>query len=453
MDTTVKPHISLVLNGPVNAGKSTTAGHFLYKVGGVVGGEKERIEDDDMRNDRSFAHVFDTLKVERERGITIDISSKKFETLNFQFTMIDAPGHDDYVKNMITGTSQADVSLFVVSALKPKFQWSMSYIRQLREQALLAFTLGVKQMICLVNKMDFDSVNYSEERYNHIKNQVSSVFEKVGYKPNSFDIPFIPISGWLGENLTEKSPKFDWYKGPTLMEALDNLIPPKRPIDKPLRLPLQHVYKIGGIGTVVVGRIETGVLKPRMDITFAPGCGSSPFKATGLAVEMHHENVEEARAGDYVGLSLTHMNNDYKYLRRGHVAGDSSCDPPMGCESFEAKIIVLNHPYRIKVGYQPILHVHTTNVACRFAELIEKVDRMNGESLEKSPPYLRNGDCAIVRMVPMKPICVEIYKEFSGLGRFVVRDLKRVVAVGVIQNVTRRGQKKLVKSAVKATRR
>ena len=449
MDT--KPHITLALNGPVDVGKSTTAGHLLYKVGAVMGREKDRIENDDMKNDR-FAHVFDTLKVERERGITIDISARKFETLNFQFTLIDTPGHIDYVKNMITGTSQADVSLFVISALEHEFEYGMRYYHgQLREQALLAFTLGVKQMICLVNKMDDDSVNYSEDRYNHIKDRVSTFLGKIGYKTNN--IPFVPISGWLGENLTEKSPNFGWYKGPTLMDALDNLIPPQRPVDKPLRLPIQNVFKIGGIGTVVVGRIETGVLKPKMDITFAPFCGPSSFQATALTVEMHDENVVEARAGDPVGLSLTHMSLDHRYLRRGHVAGDSSCDPPMGCKSFEAKIIVLNHPYGIRVGYQPILHCHTANCACRLDEFIEKVDRRTGKSLEMNPRYLKNGDAAIVRIVPMKPICVETYKEFSGLGRFVLRDLKRVIAVGVIQNVTKMGQKKLIKSAVKATRK
>ena len=268
-----KVHINLVVIGHVDAGKSTTTGHLIYKCGGIDKRTIEKLEKEanDMgKGSFKYAFIMDKLKSERERGITIDISLWQFETPKYHFTVIDAPGHRDFIKNMITGTSQADCALLMIASPPGEFEAGISQEGQTREHALLAFTLGVKQMIVGINKMDEKTVNFSEERYNEIKDETTKFLQKVGYKVADGSIPFIPISGFNGDNMLEKSPNTPWYKGPVLMEALDALTPPKRPTDKPLRLPLQDVYKIGGIGTVPVGRVETGILKPGMNVTFAP---------------------------------------------------------------------------------------------------------------------------------------------------------------------------------------
>jgi elongation factor 1-alpha len=266
-----KVHINLVVIGHVDSGKSTSTGHLIYKCGGIDKRTIEKFEKEaaDMgKASFKYAWVMDKLKSERERGITIDISLWQFETPKYHFTIIDAPGHRDFIKNMITGTSQADCAILMIASPQGEFEAGISKEGQTREHALLAFTLGVKQMIVCCNKMDEKTVNFSEERYNEIKKEVSEFLKKVGYKPD--DVPFIPISGWNGDNMLERSPNSPWYKGPILIEALDKIVPPKRPTEKPLRLPLQDVYKIGGIGTVPVGRVETGILKPGMKVYFAP---------------------------------------------------------------------------------------------------------------------------------------------------------------------------------------
>ena len=366
-------------------------------------------------------------KAERERGITIDIALWKFESPKFYFTVIDAPGHRDFIKNMITGTSQADAAVLVIDSSQGGFEAGISKDGQTREHALLAFTLGVKQLIVATNKMDDGTVKYGEARYEEIKTEVSSYLKKVGYKP--MKIPFVPISGWAGDNMIDKSTNMPWYKGPYLLEALDQLTPPKRPLDKPLRLPLQDVYKIGGIGTVPVGRVETGVIKPGMVVNFAPGTVSTEVKS----VEMHHESLPEAVPGDNVGFNV--KNVSVKDIRRGNVASDSKNDPAKGCAVFNAQVIIMNHPGQIGNGYSPVLDCHTAHVACKFVKILEKMDRRTGKVIEAEPKFVKNGDAAMVDLVPTKPMCVESFAEYPPLGRFAVRDMRQTVAVGVIKSV------------------
>jgi len=441
-----KIHINLVVVGHVDAGKSTTTGHLIYKCGGIDKRTIEKFEKEAKEMGKSsfkYAWVLDKLKAERERGITIDIALWKFETQKYYFTIIDAPGHRDFIKNMITGTSQADVAILVIASGTGEFEAGIAKNGQTREHALLAYTLGVKQMIVLVNKMDDKSVNWSEARFNEIKNEVSNFVKKIGYNPET--IPFVPISGWLGDNMLEKSSNLPWYKGPTLLEALDNITPPKRPSDKPLRIPLQDVYKIGGIGTVPVGRVETGTLKPGMVVTFAPAMITTEVKS----VEMHHESMESASPGDNVGFNI--KNVAVKDIRRGFVCGDSKNDPPAETESFTAQVIVLNHPGLIHAGYAPVLDCHTAHIACKFHELLTKVDRRSGKELEKEPTNIKSGDAAIVKLLPSKPMVVETFTEYPPLGRFAVRDMRQTVAVGVIKEVVRKTKdSKATKSATKA---
>jgi elongation factor 1-alpha len=442
-----KGHINLVVIGHVDAGKSTTTGHLIYKCGGIDKRIIEKLEKESReigRGSFKFAWILDKLKSERERGITIDISLWKFETPKYYFTIIDAPGHRDFIKNMITGTSQADCAILVVAAPTGEFEAGIAKNGQTREHALLAYTLGVRQMIVIVNKMDDKTVNYSESRFNEIKNEVSGFLKKIGY--NSEKIPFVPISGWTGDNMIEKSANLPWWKGPTLIEALDSLEVPKRPIDKPLRVPLQDVYKIGGIGTVPVGRVETGILKPGQVVTFAPGGITTEVKT----IEMHHENLLQAVPGDNIGFNVKSVS--IKDIRRGMVCGDAKIDPPMETESFTAQVVVLNHPGQIHAGYCPVLDCHTSHVACKFQELLTKVDRRTGKEIEKEPKNIKTGDSAMVLLVPSKPMCVETFAEYPPLGRFAVRDMRQTVAVGVIKEVAKKapGNTKVTAAAKKA---
>ena len=427
-----KPHVNLVVIGHVDSGKSTTTGHLIYKCGGIDKRQIEKYEQEakDMgKASFKYAWVMDKLKAERERGITIDIALWKFESKNKHFTIIDAPGHKDFVKNMITGTSQADVAVLVVAAGSGEFEAGFSKDGSTREHPMLAFTLGVKQMIVCVNKMDDKSVMYKEARFEEIKDELTKYLTKIGYKPDQ--IQFIPISGWQGDNMIEKSANMPWYKGPHLLDALDALNPPKRPTEKPLRLPLQDVYKIGGIGTVPVGRVETGVLKPGMTVTFAPAGVSSEVKS----VEMHHEQLQEAVPGDNVGFNVKNLS--VKDIKRGMVAGDVKNDPPQGCDSFEAQVIVLNHPNVIAAGYTPVLDCHTAHVACKFEKLLQKINKRTGQKEEDNPANVKNGEAAIAQLIPTKPMCVESYTEYPPLGRFAVRDMRQTVAVGVIKKVSK----------------
>jgi elongation factor 1-alpha len=445
-----KAHINLVVIGHVDAGKSTTTGHLIYKCGGIDKRTIEKFEKEAKEMGKAsfkYAWVLDKLKAERERGITIDIALWKFETPKYYFTIIDAPGHRDFIKNMITGTSQADCAVLVIASPTGEFEAGIDKNGQTREHALLAYTLGVKQMIVLVNKVDEKSVNYSEARYNEIKNEVSNFLKKIGYNPDK--IPFIPISGWNGDNMLEKSPNLPWWKGATLIEALDQLEVPKRPVDKPLRIPLQDVYKIGGIGTVPVGRVETGILKPGQVVTFAPAGVTTEVKS----IEMHHEAMPQAVPGDNIGFNVKSVS--VKDIRRGMVAGDSKQDPPQEADTFTAQVIVLNHPGQIHAGYAPVLDCHTSHIACKFAELLTKVDRRSGKELEKEPKNIKTGDAAMVKLIPSKPMCVETFAEYPPLGRFAVRDMRQTVAVGVIKEVAKKapGQTKVTAAAKKAAKK
>eukprot|EP01121_Diplochlamys_sp_Union-15-3_P010320 TRINITY_DN288_c0_g1_i15.p1 TRINITY_DN288_c0_g1~~TRINITY_DN288_c0_g1_i15.p1 ORF type:complete len:481 (+),score=115.31 TRINITY_DN288_c0_g1_i15:95-1444(+) len=441
-----KTHVNIVVIGHVDSGKSTTTGHLIYKCGGIDKRTIEKFEKEANESGKGsfkYAWVMDKLKSERERGITIDIALWKFETTKFYFTIIDAPGHRDFIKNMITGTSQADVAILIVASGQGEFEAGISDNGQTREHALLAFTLGVKQMIVCVNKMDDKSVNFGEGRYKEIVDEVSNYLKKVGYNPKQ--IPFIPISGWHGDNMLEKSANMPWWKGPTLLEALDAVKEPKRPVDKPLRIPLQDVYKIGGIGTVPVGRVETGIIKPGQVVTFAPVGLSTEVKS----IEMHHEQMPQAVPGDNIGFNI--KNIAVKDIRRGYVAGDSKNDPPSGVSDFTAQVIILNHPGQIHAGYAPVLDCHTAHIACKFADIITKIDRRTGKDLEAAPKFIKKGDSAIVKLVPSKAMCVENFADYPPLGRFAVRDMRQTVAVGVIKNTTRKeGSNIETKSAKKA---
>eukprot|EP00158_Paraphelidium_tribonemae_P001766 Partr_v1_DN24780_c0_g1_i1_m37542 putative This protein promotes the GTP-dependent binding of aminoacyl-tRNA to the A-site of ribosomes during protein biosynthesis (By similarity) len=456
-----KTHVNVVVIGHVDSGKSTTTGHLIYKCGGIDKRTIEKFEKEAAEMGKGsfkYAWVLDKLKAERERGITIDIALWKFETPKFYVTVIDAPGHRDFIKNMITGTSQADCAILIIASGTGEFEAGISKDGQTREHALLAYTLGVKQLIVAINKMDTNK--YSQERYEEIIKEVAGFIKKVGYNPKA--VPMVPISGWHGDNMLEESSNMPWFKGwtkevkggavvkgKTLLDAIDSIEPPTRPSDKPLRLPLQDVYKIGGIGTVPVGRVETGVIKPGMIVSFAPSGLTTEVKS----VEMHHESLAEGNPGDNVGFNV--KNVSVKEIRRGFVCSDSKNDPAKEAASFNAQVIVLNHPGQVGAGYSPVVDCHTAHIACKFAELLEKIDRRTGKKMEDNPKFIKSGDAAIVKMIPSKPMCVESFTDYPPLGRFAVRDMRQTVAVGVIKVVDKevKVQGKVTKAAAKAIKK
>lgn len=413
-----KPHMNLVFIGHVDAGKSTSVGRVLLDTKHIEQHiiDKYRKEAEAKgKGSFEFAWVMDGLKEERERGVTIDVAHKKFTSDKYYFTIIDAPGHRDFVKNMITGTSQADAAVLVVAAPE-------GVMAQTKEHVFLAKTLGVNQIIININKMDATKPEWSEERFNTVKKDVDKLLMMVGYKGDN--VQYVPTSAFKGDNVVNKSNNLSWWKGGTLIDALNNLSVPKKPTDLPLRVPVQDVYTITGIGTVPVGRVETGVLKVGDKVTFAPSASSGEVKT----IEMHHEQMPQAEPGDNVGFNVRGVGKTD--IRRGDVCGASS-HPPSVAKAFTAQIAVLQHPSVIALGYTPVFHLHTAQVACTFEELQKKLDPKTGQVKEENPDFLKTGDIAIVKIRPTRPLVIEKVKEIPQLGRFAIRDMGTTVAAGM----------------------
>ncbi|MEN6517155.1 MAG: translation elongation factor EF-1 subunit alpha [Methanospirillum sp.] len=412
-----KPHLNLAVIGHIDHGKSTLVGRLMFETGAVPPHiiENYRKEAESKgKGSFEFAWVMDNLKEERERGITIDIAHKRFDTAKFYFTVVDCPGHRDFVKNMITGASQADAAILVVAAPD-------GVMEQTKEHVFLARTLGIQQLIVAINKMDM--VNYDQKRFEEVKKELSTLMGMVGYKAS--ETLFIPLSAFKGANISKKNTgETPWYTGPTLLEALDTLKEPEKPTDKPLRVPIQDVYSISGIGTVPVGRVETGIMKKGMKVSFMPANKDGEIKS----IEMHHEEQPQALPGDNIGFNVRGVGkND---IRRGDVCGPADA-PPTVAETFTAQIVVLQHPSAITVGYTPVFHCHTAQIACTFIELQKKLDPRSGQTKEENPTFLKAGDAAIVKVLPSRPMVIENVKELPQLGRFAIRDMGSTIAAGM----------------------
>ncbi|MEM5802977.1 MAG: translation elongation factor EF-1 subunit alpha [Candidatus Aenigmatarchaeota archaeon] len=420
-----KPHINLLTAGHVDAGKSTLIGRLLYETGAIREEELRKLKEiatEYKKETFEFAFVMDTVKEERMRGLTIDIMHRPFETQKWYFTIIDAPGHRDFVKNMITGASQADVALLVVSA-KP----GEGVQEQTKEHSWLLRVLGINQILVIINKMD--TANYDEKRFNEVKAEASNLLKSIGYKVE--EIPFIPVSAYHGDNVAKKSDKMPWYKGPTLLEALDQYVKePEKPIDKPLRIPIQDVYSITGVGTVPVGRVETGVLKVNDTLVFEP----AGVKGEVKSIEMHHQSISEAKPGDNIGFNVRGVSK--QDISRGDVAGHPN-NPPTVAKEFIAQIIVLQHPTVIAPGYTPVFHCHTASVACTIEEIIAKIDPRTGQVIQEKPDFIKTGDAAKIRVRPLRPMVIEKVSEFPELARFAIRDMGMTVAAGVCLDVVK----------------
>jgi elongation factor 1-alpha len=418
--------------GHVDHGKSTFVGHLLLLKGYI---SERAIKEHEIEAQKfgmrleevKFAWVLDRLKEERERGMTIDLSFWKFETDKYFFTVIDAPGHRDFVKNMISGASQADGAVLIVSAKKGDYEAGTGPGGQTREHVFLAFTLGVGQLVVGITKMDDPTVKWSQERYEEVKNGVTDLLKITGFKVDK--INFVPISGWTGDNIMEPSKNMPWYKGPTMVQALDTFGVPSKPVDKPFRMPVEKVYTITGVGTVPVGRVETGTITKDAPVIVMP----SGAKGEVRDIETHFVKILKAEPGDNIGMSIKGISK--KDIRTGDIISEIN-NPATVVKEFIGQIIVIHHPTAIAKGYTPVLHANTAYVATTFEELIQKIDPRTGQVVEENPSFLKTGDSALVKFRPIRPICLETYADFPQLGRFAIRDMGTTIAAGVVRKIT-----------------
>jgi elongation factor 1-alpha len=417
-----KPTLNVAFVGHVDHGKSTSIGRLMFDSGKLPQQEYEKLKALAVEKGKAgfeFAYVMDKFKEERERGVTIDLSYQKLLTEKFEVTIIDAPGHKDFIKNMITGASQADAAFLCVAAQE-------GVQPQTKEHAWLLKTMGVGQVSVLVNKMD--TVDFKEDSYKKVKEEVSAILSQAGFKTE--EMAFIPASGFEGDNIVKKSEKMSWYKGPTVMEQLDKFSPPDKPTNLPMRMPLQDVYEITGIGTVPVGKVETGVMKIGQKVVVLPGRSGTGINGEVRTIEMHHEQLQEAEAGDNCGINIRGVGK--KDVARGDVVCDAS-KPATIAEEFIAQVAVISHPTVIAKGYTPVFHVHTAQVPCQFTELIE-VNR-GGETIQ-NPDFLKNNDVAKVKLKPIGNLVLETQADNPHMSRFAIRDAGSTVAAGVCIELT-----------------
>ena len=424
-----KPHLNMIITGHIDNGKSTTMGHFLMQLGVVdertIQQHAEESEKTGKGDTFKYAWVMDNIKDERERGITIDLAFQKFETPKYFFTLIDAPGHRDFVKNMITGASEADCAVLVLSAKEGETDTAVAPGGQAREHAFLLKTLGVNQIIIAINKMD-DS-NYSEDAFKKAKEKGEKLIKSVGFKVDA--VPVVPVSGWKGDNLVKKSENLKWWTGKTLLETFDDFTLPEKPVGKPLRVPIQDVYTITGVGTVPVGRVETGKMKAGDKIVIMPSGAPGEIKS----IETHHTEMPSAEAGDNIGFNLRGVEK--KDIKRGDVMGTPDA-PPKVAKEFRAQIIIIHHPTALAPGYTPVMHAHTTQVAATITAFESKINPATGAVEEENPKFLKVGDSAIVKIKPVRPTCIESFQEFPEMGRFALRDMGATIAAGIVKEIT-----------------
>jgi len=422
-----KPNMNVLFVGHVDAGKSTIVGQMMFQSGIVPEQEMKKLREEAEKHGKvgfEFAYIMDKIKEERERGVTIDLAYQKIMTQKWQITVIDAPGHRDFVKNMITGASQADAAFLVIAApagVQP----------QTTEHLWLLRTMGVKNVCVAVNKMD--AVEYKEDKFNKVKEDVSKLLNQVGISADQ--TTFIACSGLKNDNIVEKSSNMAWYKGPTIKEQLDLFPAPDLPTGLPMRMPVQDVYEITGIGTVPVGKIETGIMKVGQKVKVLPGRTGDGLEGEVKTIEMHHEQMPEAQAGDNVGINIRGVGK--KDLARGDVICEAANPIPI-VEEFIAQIAVINHQTVLAKGYTPVFHVHTAQVPCQFIELIAQIDPKSGEVIKENPDFLKNGDVAKVRIKPQGRLALETQKDNPFTSRFAVRDAGRTVAAGMCIEIVKK---------------
>jgi len=455
MATDGKTHCSIVICGHVDAGKSTTTGRLIFELGGIPEREMQKLKDEaKVLGKESFAFAFymDKSKEERARGVTIACTTKEFYTEKYHYTIIDAPGHRDFIKNMISGASQADVALLMVpsdgnfTAAIARGNHKLGEVQgQTRQHARLINLLGVKQLIVGINKMDCSTAKYSQERYKEIRDEMESMLVKVGWKKEFIKncVPFMPISGWVGDNLIKQSENMKWWKGAnvksqkkpmtcvTLYDCLNNMVAiPKRPLKKPLRMPVSGVYKIKGVGDVITGRVEQGAVEPGNEVMFLPtNTASKACSGKIFSVEMHHKTVPLAGPGDNVGLNVKGLDK-VNMPRVGDVMIKKGDDTLKACANFTAQIQVLDHPGELKIGYSPIAFIRTGRSACRIKAINWKIGKETGGAKAANPACLKANEMAEVVFEPQQAFVAEAFTACEGLGRVAIMEGASVVMLG-----------------------
>jgi elongation factor 1-alpha len=452
MSSDGKKHISMVVCGHVDAGKSTTTGHLIFKLGGISTREMEKLQaeaDQQGKSSFAFAYYMDKDKAERERGVTINCTTKEFYTDSYHYTIVDAPGHRDYVKNMITGAGCADVALLLVPAEMGGFETAIArgdhgsgeVQGQTRQHARLLGLLGIEKIIVGVNKMD--SCDWSEQRFNEIKDEMSKMLQQAGFKPKQ--VPFIPYSGYQGENMVDKTDKMPWYKGwkanlskdevvegVTLYDALEKLArPPVRFPDRTVRIPINGIYKIKGVGDVITGRVEQGTINAGDAVRIAPR-GISGLKV--FSIEMHHKTWPNAKPGDNVGMNIKGLDKN-NLPKVGDVISLEKEPLLEPVESFTAQIVVQEHPGQLKVGFSPLIHVRTAKSSCKMTKIMWKMSKKTGNEKLENPPFLEMGESAEIEFTPQQPLYLESFDNCPGLGRVAVMDQNQLVMLGKVMSV------------------
>jgi len=458
-DNAAKKHVSVVICGHVDSGKSTTTGHLLFKLGGISEREMQKLKDEAKvlgKDSFAFAFFMDTQKQERERGITIQCTTKEFFTTNYHYTIVDAPGHRDFIKNMISGASCADTAVLMVpadggftTAVAKGDHKASEVMGQTRMHATLLNLLGITQLIVCVNKMDSDTAKYSEDRYKEIRDEMRLMLKQTGWNPKLIEnIPILPISGWLGDNLIEKSTNMKWWAGldmkvedktvhlDTLLDALDKFVQlPKRDDSAPLRIPVSGNYQIKGVGTVITGRIEQGSLKPGDEVIFLPThTAANECKGRVFSIEMHHKSLPVAYSGDNIGINMKGLPKD-NMPTSGNIMVLSSDTALKPATKFTATVQVLTHPGELKVGYTPIVYVRTDHSSCKLTAIVWKMGKETGGQKVENPVMLKAGEVAEVEWTPQQPLVVDTFKSCPGLGRVAIMDGNSVVMIGKVNKI------------------
>ncbi|CAE8627871.1 unnamed protein product [Polarella glacialis] len=457
--STSKKHLSIVICGHVDSGKSTTTGRLIFELGGLPQRELDKLKQEAERLGKgsfAFAFFMDNQREERERGLTISCTTKEFFTDSWHYTIIDAPGHRDFIKNMISGASQADVALVMVpadgnfTAAIARGNHKLGEIQgQTRQHARLINLLGVKQLCVGVNKMDCDTAGYKQSRFDEIADEMKLTLVKVGWRKEfvASSVPILPISGWVGDNLLKKSEHMPWWKGTdvsvpgeeglvhvaTLYDVLEKMCRvPARPWDAPLRLPISGVFKIKGVGDVLTGRVEQGVVKLGEEVAFLPThTASNPCTGKVFSVEMHHQREEQGNPGDNIGVNVKGLDKS-NMPRIGDVM-IYRIDKSLGrAKEFVAQIQVLDIPNCIKVGYTPIGFVRCGHSACRIAALQWKMGAETGGKKIEEPHSLQSREMAQCKFEPQQPLVCDSFKHCEGLSRIAFMDGNGVVMLGKI---------------------
>ncbi|NXC67675.1 HBS1L protein, partial [Anhinga anhinga] len=425
-----KQLLNLVVIGHVDAGKSTLMGHLLYLLGNVNKRTMHKYEQESKKAGKAsfaYAWVLDETGEERERGVTMDVGMTKFETKTKVITLMDAPGHKDFIPNMITGAAQADVAILVVDASRGEFEAGFETGGQTREHGLLVRSLGVTQLAVAVNKMD--QVNWQQERFQEITSKLGQFLKQAGFKES--DVAYIPTSGLGGENLVTRGQSSDltqWYKGKCLLEQIDSFKPPQRSVDKPFRMCVADVFKDQGSGFCVTGKIEAGYIQVGERLLAMPPNET----CTAKGITLHDEPVDWAAAGDHVSLTLTGM--DIIKINVGCVFCDPK-EPIKVCTRFRARVLIFNIEVPVTKGFPVLLHYQTVSEPATIRRLLSVLHKSTGEVTKKKPKFLTKGQNALIELQTQRPVALELYKDFKELGRFMLRYSGSTIAAGVVTEV------------------